>query len=119
MALHHIGSTAVPGLVAKPIIDMMLVVRNLAEVDATKVAFERISYAYAALKKVLARQYLYDIAAYCDGKDAFVKDVETKALDEPTFGTDSESVYPNPATSEYLFHPQCYHPSKHICRGIY
>jgi GrpB-like predicted nucleotidyltransferase (UPF0157 family) len=28
VAVHHVGSTAVPGLVAKPIIDIVLVVRN-------------------------------------------------------------------------------------------
>jgi dephospho-CoA kinase len=32
--LHHIGSTAVPGLPAKDIIDLMLSVRTLAEADA-------------------------------------------------------------------------------------
>lgn len=33
MALHHIGSTAVPGLAAKPVIDMMPVVRRIEAVD--------------------------------------------------------------------------------------
>lgn len=32
--IHHIGSTAVPGLHAKPIIDVLVVVRNIAAVDA-------------------------------------------------------------------------------------
>lgn len=30
--VHHIGSTAVPGLVAKPIIDSMIVIRDIAKV---------------------------------------------------------------------------------------
>lgn len=34
IALHHIGSTAVPGLVAKPIIDMMAEVASVTDVDA-------------------------------------------------------------------------------------
>ncbi|WP_265460286.1 GrpB family protein [Enterococcus sp. HY326] len=32
----HIGSTAIPNMAAKPVIDMLLIVRNLAKVDNTK-----------------------------------------------------------------------------------
>jgi GrpB-like predicted nucleotidyltransferase (UPF0157 family) len=32
--IQHIGSTAVPGLAAKPVIDIMIGVRTLAEADA-------------------------------------------------------------------------------------
>lgn len=46
IAVYHIGSTAVPGLAAKPIIDIMPVVRNLERVDAEKAAFEGIGYEY-------------------------------------------------------------------------
>lgn len=34
MAIHHFGSTAVPGLKAKPIIDIMPLVKNIEKVDA-------------------------------------------------------------------------------------
>lgn len=33
LAIHHIGSTSVPGLKAKPIIDIMPVVKNIRSVD--------------------------------------------------------------------------------------
>ena len=33
ISIYHIGSTSVPGLAAKPIIDMMAVVRSLEKVD--------------------------------------------------------------------------------------
>lgn len=36
LSVHHVGSTAVPGLVAKPVIDMMVVVRDIAELDRRK-----------------------------------------------------------------------------------
>ena len=32
--IHHIGSTAIPGMWAKPVIDMLVVVRDIGEVDA-------------------------------------------------------------------------------------
>ena len=33
VAIHHVGSTAVPGIIAKPIIDIMIVVTNITAVD--------------------------------------------------------------------------------------
>ena len=134
IAIHHIGSTAVPGLMAKPVIDIMPVVRSLAQVDACTGGFRALGYealgewgikgrryfrkggdqrthqihvfagedvqnirrhlavrdylrahpeeaaAYGALKAELARVYPQDIEGYCDGKDAFVKALERKAL---------------------------------------
>ena len=133
-AIHHIGSTSVPGLAAKPIIDIMPVVRDLAQVDACSAQFEALGYevmgefgipgrryfrkggderthqihifqqdnradidrhlavrdylrchpadakAYGELKARLAAEHPYDIEAYCDGKDAFVQELEQKAL---------------------------------------
>lgn len=42
--LQHIGSTAVPGLVAKPIIDLLAGVRSMAEADALVAAICRAGY---------------------------------------------------------------------------
>lgn len=134
VAIFHIGSTSVPGLAAKPVIDIMPVVRSLSDVDAVSGEFVNIGYeylgefgiagrrylrkggderthqihifaqtdnanisrhlsfrnflrshedtrnAYAKLKRELARKYPYDIDGYSDGKEAFVKAVEAKAL---------------------------------------
>lgn len=44
VAIHHIGSTSVPGLAAKPIIDMMPLVHELTEVDAVTPAMESAGY---------------------------------------------------------------------------
>lgn len=133
-AIFHIGSTAVPGLAAKPVIDIMPVVRDLAAVDAGKRRFEELGYEYlgefgipgrrymrkggdrrthqvhvfaaddrqnierhlavrnylreypqeaaeyGALKAELARRFPLDIEKYCDGKDAFVRELESRAL---------------------------------------
>ncbi len=43
-ALHHIGSTAVPGLAAKPVIDMLLEVPDLALLDARSEALLALGY---------------------------------------------------------------------------
>ena len=34
VSVHHIGSTAVPGLAAKPVIDILAVVKEIGAVDA-------------------------------------------------------------------------------------
>lgn len=44
--IHHIGSTAVPGLAAKPIIDMLAGVRDLAEARAAAPRLEALGYRY-------------------------------------------------------------------------
>ena len=46
VAVHHIGSTAVPGLKAKPVIDIMPVVKSLAAVDEKQAAFMRLGYVW-------------------------------------------------------------------------
>lgn len=134
VSIHHIGSTAVVGLAAKPIIDIMPIVKNLDLVDLLSSEFEEIGYeymgefgipsrrylrkggderthqihifaqsdsgsinrhlifrdylrahedvknAYAKLKIELAQKHPYNMDGYCDGKEAFVKEIETKAL---------------------------------------
>ena len=42
--IHHIGSTSVPGLAAKPVIDMLPIVRDIALVDGLNPQFEAIGY---------------------------------------------------------------------------
>jgi GrpB-like predicted nucleotidyltransferase (UPF0157 family) len=135
LEVQHIGSTAIYGITAKPIIDMLLVVRDLAELDGKTAALEAMRYeakgefgilgrryfrkadargnrthhlhsfrhgdpegerhtafrdymnahpdcasAYGQLKLTLAAQHANNSEAYVDGKDAFVKEHERKAL---------------------------------------
>ncbi|MGA2993007.1 GrpB family protein [Bradyrhizobium sp.] len=54
VGLEHFGSTAIPGLAAKPIIDILIAVRSLAAARATFVeALQKLDYIYWAdnLKK--------------------------------------------------------------------
>jgi GrpB-like predicted nucleotidyltransferase (UPF0157 family) len=44
IAVHHIGSTAVPGLAAKPIIDLLPVARDIARIDLYTEQMQTASY---------------------------------------------------------------------------
>lgn len=44
--IHHIGSTSVPGLAAKPIVDMLAGVRDLEEARAAFAPLAALGYAY-------------------------------------------------------------------------
>ncbi len=44
MAVHHIGSTSVPGIKAKPIIDILLEVRDITRIDAYNAQMEAYGY---------------------------------------------------------------------------
>ncbi|WP_303963890.1 GrpB family protein [Succinatimonas hippei] len=57
-AVYHIGSTSVENLSAKPIIDILAVVRDLSLVDAKKSAFEEIGYEYLGEFGIKGRRYL-------------------------------------------------------------
>jgi GrpB-like predicted nucleotidyltransferase (UPF0157 family) len=43
-AIHHIGSTAIPGIYAKPIVDLLIEVKSLTFVDARNAAMNAIGY---------------------------------------------------------------------------
>lgn len=55
ITIHHIGSTSVPGLSAKPIIDMVLGVKDILQVDAA--SLERLGYEGRGELGMLFRRY--------------------------------------------------------------
>lgn len=64
IAIEHIGSTAIPGIPAKPIIDMNIGVKSLAVACGMKGVFEKLGYEYRPYipgvhKRELKRQKLY------------------------------------------------------------
>jgi len=134
--IHHIGSTSIPGIYAKPIVDMLAVVKDLSEVDARSTEMRALGYEvmgefgiegrryfrrndssgerteqvhtfaegsphvrrhlafrdflrahpkvaqqYSDLKRTLAAAHADDVEAYMDGKDAFIKETEARALE--------------------------------------
>ncbi len=133
VAIHHIGSTAIPGISTKPVIDVLLEVREVERLDDLGPDMAALGYegrgefglpgrryfarntdgrrthqihayatgnpelerhlafrdymishpenaqAYSRLKVSLAKEAT-DIQGYMDGKDAFIKEMEKKAL---------------------------------------
>lgn len=55
--IHHIGSTSIPGLSAKPIIDILPVVRDIQEVDKATKAMESLGYEGKGEYGVAFRRY--------------------------------------------------------------
>lgn len=54
---HHMGSTSVPGLAAKPIIDILLEVRSLDRLDARNAAMESLGYTPKGAFGIPGRRY--------------------------------------------------------------
>lgn len=57
--LHHIGSTSIPAMPAKPIIDMLAVVADLAAVDAAAPAMQALGYISKGEHGIAGRRFLY------------------------------------------------------------
>ena len=62
VAIHHIGSTSVPGLCAKPIIDIMPVVRDIGAVDGCNAGFVALGYTPMGEFGIPGRRYFHKAA---------------------------------------------------------
>jgi GrpB-like predicted nucleotidyltransferase (UPF0157 family) len=57
VAIHHVGSTSIPGIHAKPIIDLLVEFRDLAEADARSPAMESLGYQVMGEYGIPGRRY--------------------------------------------------------------
>ncbi len=57
VAIEHVGSTAIPGLAAKPIIDILVGVQTLARGEAAVPALEALGYEYRGENGIPGRLY--------------------------------------------------------------
>jgi GrpB-like predicted nucleotidyltransferase (UPF0157 family) len=57
VAIHHIGSTAIPNIYAKPIIDLLVEVRDITEVDGQSSAMESLGYEVMGEYGIPGRRY--------------------------------------------------------------
>jgi GrpB-like predicted nucleotidyltransferase (UPF0157 family) len=56
-ALHHIGSTAIAGMIAKPVIDILAEVRSLEAIDAKDLAMQALGYQARGAYGIEGRRY--------------------------------------------------------------
>lgn len=64
--VHHVGSTAVPGCAAKPIIDMLVVVKSLDLLEARSPALEALGYEAKGELGITGRRYFRKGSAFED-----------------------------------------------------
>ena len=57
VAIHHIGSTAIPNIYAKPVIDLLVEVRDITEVDGQSSAMESLGYEVMGEYGIPGRRY--------------------------------------------------------------
>lgn len=56
-AVHHVGSTAIPGIYAKPVIDLLIEVRDITEVDGRSSSMESLGYEVLGEYGIRGRRY--------------------------------------------------------------
>ncbi len=112
VAGHHIGSTAVPGLHAKPVIDLLLVVWSVTELDAHEVVFRHLGYRCRGENGIAGRRYytLDDVTGL-------------RLFQVHCFAPDSGEIERHLAFRDYLrTHPETargYEAEKRRCRELH
>ena len=59
LTVHHVGSTSIPGIRAKPIIDLLPVVADLRRLDLERADFEALGYVWMGELGLRGRRYCF------------------------------------------------------------
>jgi len=59
LEIHHIGSTAIPYIYSKPIVDVLIIVKNLNEVDSLNQQFNVLGYVCMGEYGIQGRRFYY------------------------------------------------------------
>ena len=112
LAIHHIGSTSVPGLAAKPLLDLMPEVSELAVIDRARAAIEAAGYAFWGEYGIAGRRFCPRLAA--DG---------TRLANVHCFATGDPGLARHLAFRDYLrTHPEiarAYADEKRRCAALH
>lgn len=110
---HHIGSTAVPGLSAKPVVDLLLVVRSVTELDDHEGVFQHLGYRCRGENGIAGRRY-YTLDDTLTGRRQF---------QVHCFAPESGEIGRHLAFRDYLrTHPEAaraYEAEKRRCRELH
>jgi GrpB-like predicted nucleotidyltransferase (UPF0157 family) len=108
VAIHHIGSTAIPGIYAKPIIDLLVEVKDIIKVDEQSSAMASLGYEVMGEFGIPGRRYFRKNSE--DG-------VRTHHIH--TFKVGSEQVKRHLAFRDYMIaHPEDAQRYSELKRGL-
>lgn len=111
LRIQHIGSTAIPGIVAKPIIDIVVEVSSLEEIDARAPAMEKIGYESRGEHGIPGRRYFkkkasasgvgFHVHSFARGSAHIARHVQFRdfLLLEPTMAQEYSAVKQSLASS--------------------
>src|SRR5919112_3572482 len=57
VAVHHVGSTAIPNIYAKPVVDLLVEVRDITEVEGRSSAMQSLGYEVMGEYGIPGRRY--------------------------------------------------------------
>jgi len=113
LTVHHIGSTAIPGICAKPILDLIPVFTRIESADSARPILEQLGYAFWGEYGLLGRRY-------CTFDDPVTK---RRTIQLHCYAAGNPEITRHLAFRDYLLaHPdiaQAYAAEKRRCQSLH